>query len=128
MKKGTYLTIRKVGKFYQTFDEDANILHYLFSYKIVNHRAGFPFNALNKVLNTLEEKKISYIIVDDENPSEMDFKDLNEYEDYVSKSMDKIEIEKKLKHLDLKLSKMNSKQLLNVLNEMEEFVEDEARI
>ena len=58
--KKDYLVIRKEGLFYSVFDSDAEILNYLFDYKIINNRCGFPINAINKVLNTLEEKKINY--------------------------------------------------------------------
>ncbi|MGM9879635.1 MAG: hypothetical protein ACI31R_06425 [Bacilli bacterium] len=52
--------LRQVGKFVNVFDEDAVIISYLLNYKLVNDKVGFPMNALNKVINTLEEKKISY--------------------------------------------------------------------
>ena len=53
------VVLRKVGGFYQTFDDDALIISYLFNYKIKSYRCGFPINVLNKVINVLEEKKIN---------------------------------------------------------------------
>lgn len=59
----------KVGRFYYQYGKDAYILAYIFGYKlkmIENNIpfSGFPENALNKVLSKLENKKISYIIID----------------------------------------------------------------
>ena len=48
-----YINLRKVGGFYQCFDEDAYLLFYLFGYKVNNDRAGFPISSLNKIINTL---------------------------------------------------------------------------
>ena len=50
-----FVTIRKVGLFYQVFDDDALILHFLLTYKVIDSKVGFPNNALNKVINVLEE-------------------------------------------------------------------------
>ena len=52
------------GKFYITFDNDALLLSYLFKYKKINNKVGFPNNALPNVLKKLEENNISYIVDD----------------------------------------------------------------
>lgn len=62
-----YLTLYKNnGKFYIAMDEDAYILNLLFRYKVLeyknSYKCGFPDNVINKVLNTLEDKHISYRI------------------------------------------------------------------
>ena len=51
----------KSGKFYVTFDYDAEIIHKLLNYKIVHHRIGFPENALDQVIACLKENHISYV-------------------------------------------------------------------
>ena len=43
------LRMRKSGLFYETFDEDAVIMHYLFNYKNIDERVAFPTNSLDKV-------------------------------------------------------------------------------
>ena len=53
-----FVTIRKMGLFYQVFDDDALILHYLLDYKVIDRKVGFPNNAINKVINILEAKKL----------------------------------------------------------------------
>ena len=73
------LKIRKSGIFYETFDEDASILHYLFSYKIIDDRVAFPSNSLDKVLEIIKENKINIFEID-ENLEEMySFGRLNPY-------------------------------------------------
>ena len=51
------LKLRKNGLFYDVFNEEAIILHFLFGYKIKDNRVSFPDNALAKILNMLEEKR-----------------------------------------------------------------------
>lgn len=44
---------------------DAYIMNLLFGYKVLKDGlCGFPDNSLSKVLNTLEEAKISYQIIE----------------------------------------------------------------
>ena len=62
MSSSKMLTLRKVGGFYQAFDGDALIISYLFNYKVINYRCGFPISAIHKVVNVLEEKSISYVL------------------------------------------------------------------
>ena len=44
------VVIRRLGGFYNVFDDDTIIVSYLTGYKISNGRCGFPINSLNKVL------------------------------------------------------------------------------
>jgi hypothetical protein len=41
---------------------DSTIIKYLFNYKIVNNRCGFPEGSFNKIISTLENNKISFIV------------------------------------------------------------------
>jgi len=78
-----FIILMKCGSFYITFDEDAKVLNYLFDYKINNDKLGFPLGSLEKVLFTLKEKKISYILYQDE--EELAYESLeNHYEEYLS--------------------------------------------
>ena len=63
------------------YDTDALIFNYLFDYKILpNLRCGFPNNSLEKVLNKLEELKISYqVIYFDKIIKAKRFKNINDY-------------------------------------------------
>ena len=85
------IVLRKSGGFYQAFDDDALIINYLFDYKINNHKCGFPLKTLDKVINILEEKSISYIIKNKEEIIK-DFKKKNNYNKYLDKSKTKYNI------------------------------------
>ena len=51
------------GSFYVTFFQDAEILSYLFSYKVHDDKLGFPTKNLEKVLFELRSKKLNYVII-----------------------------------------------------------------
>lgn len=54
----------KVGNFYHIYDNDMIIINYLFKYKIIDDRVGFPVSAINKVINKLKKLEINYYIDD----------------------------------------------------------------
>lgn len=59
----------KIGTFYEVYNDDANIISYLFKYKIKklssgDEVCGFPVGAINKVSFLLEKKYINYIMID----------------------------------------------------------------
>ncbi len=103
-----YLVIRKnKGKFCTVYGDDANIISMFFGYKILEGgKVGFPESVLNKVVNTLIDKKISYMIIYvDKDPEKKDFKKLNNYEVYKNKAI------KKLNYVD----KVNKIILINYI-------------
>ena len=57
------ILLLKVGSFYVTFFQDAEILSYLFSYKVHDDKVGFPTKNLEKVLFELRSKKLNYVII-----------------------------------------------------------------
>lgn len=61
------LVLIKSGSFYITFYDDALILNYLFNYKVINNKVGFPISNLDKVLSKLDNNNISYYIDDNYN-------------------------------------------------------------
>ena len=50
------------GVFLHTFDDDACILNYLFSYQIKDNSLGFPKHSLEKVISEFEKRHINYIL------------------------------------------------------------------
>ena len=118
------IKIRKIGKFYSAFDNDALILHYLFNYKINNGRVGFPENSFNKVINTLTEKNINYEIIDKEIISN-DFKDKNNYDIYLTKSLHKEEIEEKVECISNKINNIKDDKVIDILNSISELISNE---
>ena len=117
-----FVTIRKVGLFYQVFDDDALILHYLLDYKVIDSKVGFPSNAINKVINSLEAKKINYKIIGEDIIK--DFKDLNKYDFYLAKSKDKIVVQDLIHNIELKLEEKAEGELLKILEGIERLVNE----
>ena len=119
MKK--FLVIHKNSLFYDVYGDDAVILHYLLDYKIIKGKVGFPENAKLKVVNMLEEKKINYKIVDEEEVCK-DFKNLNQYNTYLIKSEDKIKLNLRVENILKKMEEMDSNSLYEVLEKIESFI------
>ena len=55
------------GKFYNVYGDDAKVVSIITDYRIINNRLGFPINMINKVMGLLDNKKISYIILNKDN-------------------------------------------------------------
>ena len=89
-----YLVIRKnKGKFFTVYGDDANIISMFFGYKILEGgKVGFPESVLNKVINTLLDKKISYMIIYvDKDTEKKNFKKLNSYTKYRDIAISKLD-------------------------------------
>ena len=123
-----YIVLVKVGNFYYCYGRDSYIISYIFNYKIniLNHNmytCSFPQNALNKVINVLEEKKINYIILDRRNNYEIieksDNKNLNQYDEFYEigkkKNVSKMRIEKIYAYL---LENREDKQLIEGIEKL----------
>ena len=113
------IVIRKSGGFYQVFDNDALIISYLFDYKIINYKCGFPLVAINKVINTLEEKKINFIIKDEEEVVK-NFRNKNTYSKYLEKARVKDNINNRIKSILDKINDFDVKKMNEVLSVIEE--------
>ena len=81
VKKDILVLYKNAGKFYSAIGNDAIILNFLFNYKIIKDKIGFPDNALNEVLKVLKENNISYqIVYNDRNPI-IEYFELNAYDE-----------------------------------------------
>ena len=79
-----HVKIRRQGKFYTAYEDDAYVLHAISGYRISKGRVGFPVNSLGKIQNNLEDKKISYVIIEkDKEVEKEDFKAKNNYQKYL---------------------------------------------
>ena len=67
-----HVSLRKRGKFYSAYEDDAYVIHAIMDYKVKSGRVGFPAETLPKVINELEECKVDYVII--ENDREVDKK------------------------------------------------------
>lgn len=115
------LILRKIGGFYQAFDDDALIMSYLFNYKVINYRCGFPISSINKVIEKLEELNINYILKQEEE-IEKDFKRKNNYLKYLDKSKVKDSINNRIHNILNKLDKLDKNKLEELLTTIEDLV------
>ena len=117
--------ICKSGNFYHTFGNDAIIIHTLLGYRIVKEKGGvgFPQGSLNKVINTLEENKISYRVFNkQEIVKEQDFKNVNKYNEILKKGLDKLDLETRFQRIEDKIKTMNNDELNNLLKVIEDAI------
>lgn len=99
----------------------AVILKFLFGYKVLdNKKSGFPDNAINKVVNKLEEMHISYqIIYVDKNPVVKNYKKLNKYDEIRSNSLKAINQENRVDLLVNKIKEATPEQIDKIIESME---------
>lgn len=92
------LILFKSGTFYKCYYEDAYIMNYLFNYKIVDGKLGFPIQSFNKIENRLKLYNVGFITIDNTNIEEHILKE-NNYEKLLE--IAKIKYEKVMKKEEL---------------------------
>ena len=107
-----YIRMYKSGNFYNAFNDDGIILHFLLGYKYVNYKkcAGFPESALNKVKANLENNKLSYKIFNKDNL-------ICEYKG-IAKNYNLI-LKKALKNINTEIRMNRITEIIENLNEIE---------
>lgn len=114
------IQIKHNGNFYNVFKNDIYIMYYLFSYNIKNGKCGFPKSSYNKVINTLEKRKINYEIIGEN--IEKDFKKLNQYIKYKELGLKKYNKDIHFANLIGKIKILDEDKLSRIL----EIIEDIA--
>lgn len=108
-----YVVMIKMGTFYEVYNDDAKILHYLLKYELRNISGsvscGFPTCSINKVMYILENKSINYIMLDKshnyEEEGKVNYKKKNKYMevlDSANEYIDKVDRIDKIKNYLLK--------------------------
>ena len=119
------VNLRRIGKFYHAYEDDAYVIHAIMGYKVSNGKIGFPISSLGKVQNRLDECKVNYKIIDKDNIiGENDFRNNNKYDKFLkdgissmNKKISDEELLDSIKNLsDEKVDKIK-KYILEVLNE-----------
>ena len=113
------IIIRRSGGFYSVYGEDCYILHYLFNYKISGDRVGFPLSAYNKVINVLNDNKVSYI--DKNNNVVCDFKRKNNYNKLLELGKRKYSLNYRIDNIIEKLNTFSESDIDNVLKYIESY-------
>lgn len=111
------ICIREGNLFCYAFDDDAIILNYLFGYKLKKQQVGFPKNALEKVIDELEEKKIDYKIISEEE-FEKTFNKENQYNIILNDAKNEREKQELKKELEIIINSFDKKQLEKLIAEL----------
>ena len=84
--------------FYNAFGDDGIILHELLGYKYIEHKklVGYPEVAHNKVINRLENEKISYVVYDKDVVIKEYKGILKNYTSMLKKAIENMDMEKRL--------------------------------
>ncbi len=123
--KNDYVELRKSGKFYNVFGDDALVVHYLTGYKIVAEKGGvgFPETAYNKVINALEDAEVNYRVYEKEEiKEEKNFKKINNYKGILKKGISILSIEERFQKIEKKIKGLNAKELDRVLEAIEDAI------
>ena len=112
--------LRKHGKFYATYDDDALVVHGIFKYKICNGRVGFPESALGKVTNVLADNKINYIVIENDREVEKEKFTKNNYEKYLKEGKKYNDDLRKESEMIEKIKNLDSSKLDRIINYIEE--------
>lgn len=125
------LILIKIGNFYNSYGKDLYIISYLFNYqlrdtdKIIS--CGFPKGALNKILKTIEDREISYIIVNKSNNYEeedkIDFKKKNMYLETYNKAHKYLSKKRKIDNIyNYLLENIDDKNIKEKINKVEKIL------
>lgn len=112
------IVMLKVGSFYNVYDEDAILMFYLFSYKILENRVGFPISALSKVIRFLRKNEINYYVYDEK----LEEFEINHYDLFVEKSKEyyqlRSEIDEIYHYLITNIERKYMKRLIQKIKEV----------
>lgn len=111
------VVIRKNGGFYSVYGKDCYILYYLFNYKIIDDRVGFPISSYNKVINSLNDNHISYSVTI--NNIEVNYKKKNNYDKFYELGKKKYDLNYRITTILEKINSLNEKEIDELLNLIE---------
>lgn len=120
MKK---VILKQEGKFVNVYGDDAIIVSYLLNYKLVNNKVGFPISALNKVINILEEKNISYE-VKAKDELVKNFKNNNKYDIVFEKAKEVIKLRNRYQTIETYFDSLSIKQLDKIISYIEKVINE----
>lgn len=115
------ISLYKSGKFYNAFGDNAIIIHYLMGYKYVEYKksAGFPEAAYNKVINKLQEEKVSYCVYEKEEIIDS-YKGIGKnYQILLKESLKRLEMEQRINRLKERIEDFTVEDLERVIEGLE---------
>ena len=119
--KNNKINLYKLGNFYNAYNDDGIILHFLFGYRYIDYKksTGFPQSALTKIKTKLEMEKINYVIYE-KNNKVAEFKGINKnYQSILKKALKKIDVEVKMERVKQIIDNLNEQQLDKLIEVIE---------
>lgn len=133
------IVLIRIGKFFYTYGKDAYILSYLFQYKLINiegeniQSCAFPTQSYPKIIASLENKKINYIVVDKRNNYDIeeksDNKNLNTYDEQFEKAKKYVNLKTRIENISNYLLKhIHNEKIIKIIVQMEEIINETGKI
>ena len=123
IKYKEYIILIKSGNFYFALQQDAIVLNDIFKYKlnISNNiiKVGFPINTLNKILKTLDNININYIVLD-KNILHINKNKTNMYNRYINNNISNYIL--RIKNINNILNQNIYNNIDNVLDSIENII------
>lgn len=134
-----FITLVEIGNFYYVYGKDAYILSYLFQYKLNKTKeekissCAFPKKSYPKVIATLENKKMNYLILDRRNNYDIeeksDHKNLNTYSKYFQKANTYVNVKFRMDRIyQYILENYEKENIKQKLKEMESIINETGKI
>ncbi len=114
--------IKKSGYFYNCYNDNAVIIHYLLKYKMVpgKRKVGFPVSSLERVKQVLNYYKINYAVEDKGIIIESkDFKKVNKYAFVLKDALREVQIEDRFILIENEIRNLSDKDTLRILEVLE---------
>lgn len=111
------VVIRKNGGFYSVYGNDCYILNYLFNYKIIDDKVGFPINSYNKVINMLDTNHVNYVI--SSNNVKVNYKKRNNYNKFFELGKKKYNLNYRINSIIEKINNLSEENIDELLDLIE---------
>lgn len=115
-----YVKLRKHGKFYAAYEEDAYVIHAILGYKVSNGKAGFPENALGKVLQELDDYKVNFSVIENDTETNRRKYPKSNYQKYYKQGIKSCDELKKESRIVDKIRNLTDEQIEKVIDYIEE--------
>ena len=117
--------LRKQGKFYCAYNEDAYVVHAIMNYKVSNGKIGFPINSLGKVTNNLDNSKVNYVVIDNDHEIIKKQFSKNCYNKYLQLGMKNVNrIEENMLLIE-KVKNLSDDKLTKILNYVKDVINEQ---
>lgn len=119
-----FVKLRRQGKFYNAYEEDAYVMHIIMGYKVSNGRVGFPVSVIGKIENMLTEKQVNYLVIDKDKEVSKGKFSKNNYKKYLEQGKKKYMVHKREDELVEKIRNLNEKQVFKIIKYIEEVCDE----